>query len=473
MGKGGRPPNSVGDLLINRDSKKAKGEMMADLEMHEEPPIVGTMEVEGDGSGPIGGDEAMTGISVEEEVKRDPRKLISYKDQLLSVNGVWDGIPEDDADDWFAQSKQDEIEEEEALKAYEQIGEDDPLNPFYQFDILEKVDQCKRWRKTLIVKLMGKRLGARFLWNRLHKLWNLEGEYRVLDLENDHYMVEFEKPQDYLFVQQQGPWIVADHYLIVQRWRPNFDPYDDRMRKLAVWIKIPGVPREFYTHKDLWRMGNMVGRTLRIDESSLRISGQGQLEEITDRGKFVRICVEIDLNKSLLSKFRIGQRQLYIGYEGLHLICFLCGQYGHRKDQCSMNPVNGKKAEENPEEVTQGNHSAHVHNEAMPTAGIEKSQEVDGFGSWMTVQRRNFKRPSLNLKPKEVPVSKDKLVVAGSDVQSKGCATGSRFGPLEGETEQETTPVASNQVAGANFTKPAGGSNQHSKVQGGKRRRIV
>ncbi|XP_061374680.1 uncharacterized protein LOC133316898 [Gastrolobium bilobum] len=261
--------------------------------------------------------------------------------------GGSESSPEQEDDDWLAQCKREEAEDDEALKAYEQSGDNDPLNPYYQFDVLEKLEQCRRWRKALIVKLVGKMIGARMLWNRLHRLWNLEGEYKVLDLENDHYMVEFEKTQDYVFVQQQGPWVVADHYLIVQRWRPNFDPYDDKVKKLAVWIRIPGVPREFYTHKDLWRMGNMVGRTLRIDESSLRISGQGQLEEITDRGRFACICVEVDLSKSLLSKFRIGQRQLFIGYGGLHQICFLCGQYGHKGDQCPLNPENMKKTEVN------------------------------------------------------------------------------------------------------------------------------
>ncbi|XP_061363867.1 uncharacterized protein LOC133307381 [Gastrolobium bilobum] len=149
---------------------------------------------------------------------------------------------------------------------------------------------------------------------------------------------------------------------------------------MAVWIRIPGVPREFYTHKDLWRMGNMVGRTLRIDENSLRISGQGQLEEITDRGRFARICVEIDLGKSLLSKFRIGQRQLYIGYEGLYLICFLCGQYGHRRDQCSFNSANMKKAEGGASEEATCHHKVQAQEGTNQGKDVERSQEVDGFG---------------------------------------------------------------------------------------------
>ncbi|XP_061370937.1 uncharacterized protein LOC133313564 [Gastrolobium bilobum] len=414
--------------------------MVMDLEMQEEPLIAGAMEVEADKVEymlEMEGSDA--GHTKGDEVRRDPRRLVSYKDQLLQINGVWDGIQEDE-EDWLAQCKREEVEEEEALKAYEQIGEDDPLNPFYQFDVLEKVEQCKRWRMALIVKLMEKRLGARFLWNRLHKLWNLEGKHKVLDLENDHYMVEFEKSQDYLFVQQQGPWIVADHYLIVQRWRPNLDPFDEKVKKLAVWIRIPGVPREFYTYKDSWRMGNMVGRTLRIDENSLRISGQGQLEEITDRGRFARICVE----------------------------------HGHKKEHCMFNPDNIKKAEEDADVEVNCQNPRHGHSEDTAKEEVERSQEVNGFRNWMTVQKRNNKRPIQQLRSKENSVTKEKSNAGGKEHVPKNIAFGSRFGPLEEGAED----YAPGQKSGESETMINSGKNvvdlnQQKKSKGGRKKKCT
>jgi hypothetical protein len=38
--------------------------------------------------------------------------------------------------------------------------------------------------------------------------------------------------------------------------------------------------------------------------------------------------------KPLLAKFRIGRRIHRIEYEGLHTICFSCGKYGHRMEEC-------------------------------------------------------------------------------------------------------------------------------------------
>jgi predicted metal-binding protein len=44
--------------------------------------------------------------------------------------------------------------------------------------------------------------------------------------------------------------------------------------------------------------------------------------------------MEVDLTKPLLAKFQLRRRVRKIVYEGLHLICFHCGQYGHRKEAC-------------------------------------------------------------------------------------------------------------------------------------------
>ncbi|RYQ95802.1 hypothetical protein Ahy_B08g091161 [Arachis hypogaea] len=56
---------------------------------------------------------------------------------------------------------------------------------------------------------------------------------------------------------------------------------------------------------------------------------------IHSRERFDRICVEIDLSKKLVPRILVLGSTLNIEYEGLHLICFSCGKYGHRLDQCA------------------------------------------------------------------------------------------------------------------------------------------
>ncbi|XP_061371286.1 uncharacterized protein LOC133313890 [Gastrolobium bilobum] len=219
-------------------------------------------------------------------------------------------------------------------------------------------------------------------------------------------------------------------------------------------------------------MGNMVGRTLRIDENSLRISGQGQLQDITDRGRFVPICVEIDLSKSFLSKSRIKQRQLLIGYEGLHMICFLCGQYGHRKDKCLLNLENMKKIEEDTGGEKHCDNPDHSHVEESTKEEIEKSQEVNGFGNWMTVQRRNNKRIVQLMRNKEIYTGKEKHGLENNGNSQSNNVSESKFGLLEKETEEsfpnQKTDVAEEEV---NNGKNAGESSQNRRSQGGRKKK--
>ncbi|KAJ1429723.1 Zinc finger, CCHC-type [Sesbania bispinosa] len=92
----------------------------------------------------------------------------------------------------------------------------------------------------------------------VHHLWAKNEDVRVMDASEDFFLVKFSDEGDYKHALFEGPWLIADHYLLVQRWRPLFDPLDYTIKKVAVWVE----------------------------------------------------------------------------YEGLHLICFECGKYGHRLDSC-------------------------------------------------------------------------------------------------------------------------------------------
>ncbi|KAL5172134.1 hypothetical protein HKD37_16G044945 [Glycine soja] len=60
-----------------------------------------------------------------------------------------------------------------------------------------------------------------------------------------------------------------------------------------------------------------------------------KLTSIHSSGKFVRICVEIELEKPLVSHTYVRSYKLNMEYEGLHSISFRCGRVGHKRDQCS------------------------------------------------------------------------------------------------------------------------------------------
>ncbi|CAL1402240.1 unnamed protein product [Linum trigynum] len=79
-----------------------------------------------------------------------------------------------------------------------------------------KAKICAPWQKALVVRLLGLRIGFVNLCNRLRGLWRPKGNMEVKDLDHDCFLVKLDNEQDYYRALTDGPWVVYDHYLVVQ-----------------------------------------------------------------------------------------------------------------------------------------------------------------------------------------------------------------------------------------------------------------
>lgn len=48
--------------------------------------------------------------------------------------------------------------------------------------------------------------------------WARIGKISINDMPQDYYLVHFSSVEDYKKVLFEGSWLVADHYLLIQRW---------------------------------------------------------------------------------------------------------------------------------------------------------------------------------------------------------------------------------------------------------------
>ncbi|XVF07510.1 hypothetical protein REPUB_Repub06bG0145300 [Reevesia pubescens] len=238
------------------------------------------------------------------------------------------------------------------------------------------------WRNTLIVKLLGRSIGYTYLCNRVKQLWSLTGAFQAVDLDNDFYCFRFSNESDFNHVLLRGPWVIANHYLTVRRWTPCFRPEEATINSVAAWIRFPGMPLEYYDNDILKRMGNLLGQTLMIDKNTL----------IASRGKYARLCVELDLTKPLVPRLHIGERWQKVEYEGLGMVCFHCGCFGHSKEQCLETKGNEAVSE------------VEKNDDNMEEAGnpVALSQSTEKFGPWMIASKRTRKpRHDSFSKPKQ------------------------------------------------------------------------
>ncbi|KAI9126019.1 hypothetical protein K1719_003437 [Acacia pycnantha] len=184
---------------------------------------------------------------------------------------------------------------------------------------------CRPWMNSMVIKLLGLSVSKHVLIDRVRRMWRPRQPLKVVPLSHEYYIVSFSSMEDRDYALYEGPWMIDDHYLLVQRWRPNFNPQKvDCQRRIAVWVRIPDLPMEFCTVEALGIIGNMIGKMIKIDRST----------SIYDKGEFARICVEVDLQQPLLPAFTALGEDKQLVYEGLHLVCFRCGLYGHDRRDC-------------------------------------------------------------------------------------------------------------------------------------------
>ncbi|CAN1148093.1 hypothetical protein LINPERHAP2_LOCUS16254 [Linum perenne] len=249
---------------------------------------------------------------------------------------------------------------------------------------------------------------------KIPQLWARKGGVEVFDIGWGFYVVRFETVSDQERAMFGGPWMVGDHYVVLQNWRPHFRPEDSSLSTLRVWVRLPGLPLEYFDAAILSTIGDKIGKTIRIDYTTL----QG------NRGNYARICVEVDISKPLLSKYRMRRRVRRIEYEGLHTVCFNCGCYGHQLEACPLSKapeveVAAEVAFDNPIFCQDG--------------GSEVRPEVtEEFGPWMLVKRTNRRTK---------PVPKDQQSKAAVNAPASSSRKGNRFDALNAESVKEGTEV--------------------------------
>ena len=74
----------------------------------------------------------------------------------------------------------------------------------------------------------------------------------------------------------------------------------------------------------LKEIGSTIDKVLRIDTYTA----------LEARGRYARICVQIDVEKPLITALLIGNIEQLVIYEGIQKMCFSCGQIGHRREVC-------------------------------------------------------------------------------------------------------------------------------------------
>ena len=221
----------------------------------------------------------------------------------------------------YAQAFKFHVDEEEEPYSDEEV--DDPPEGIVAIKLSKrtKMNIRAKWNHPLIVKVFGRIVGFHFLHSKIMQLWKLAGRLDCIDLENDFYLIKFGLVEDFEKVLKGGLWFIGEHYLTIRAWEPYFKPTMVACSKVAIWARLPGLLIELYELEVLKDIGQAIGSVLWINANMAAGT----------RGRYTRLCVQVDLDSPLPRNILIGRFKQDILYEGFGALCFYCGGLGHWK----------------------------------------------------------------------------------------------------------------------------------------------
>nr|POE88871.1 uncharacterized protein CFP56_37406 [Quercus suber] len=210
---------------------------------------------------------------------------------------------------------------------------------------------------------------------KIRSMWNPVGHMDCIDLGLDYFLVKFELVSDMDNILKGGLWFIGQHFLAIRQWEPGFKASMATFSSVAVWVRLPKLPIEYYEPIALLKIGKSIGPVLRIDSHT--INGA--------RGRFACLCIQVNLDKPLIRIVYIGKIAQSILYEGISSLCFSCGRIGHKIETC---PYTVKETNRNL--IWFRMHACHDNNvSAVHQPGRSKAEgSKEEYGEWMVVTRR-------------------------------------------------------------------------------------
>lgn len=145
-----------------------------------------------------------------------------YKEKLLTMS-------EEQTAQW--ESDFNPLDEEELTKVardgqIREANQEEPQEYNPCPEIYLSNEELKGWdaylNNPLIVNVLGKQVSFKLLEAKLRGDQEKTRKIHIIGIPRNFYVVQFISQEDYKHALYEGPWLVGNHYILVQRWRPFF-----------------------------------------------------------------------------------------------------------------------------------------------------------------------------------------------------------------------------------------------------------
>ncbi|XP_019447216.1 PREDICTED: uncharacterized protein LOC109350434 [Lupinus angustifolius] len=209
------------------------------------------------------------------------------------------------------------------------------------------------------------------LKSKLSTMWNMIANWNMLSLGKGFYEFSFSTMEDMRKICSIGTWNLKPGILRLFLWTPDFNLNHQKQTHSQTWIRITGLPQEYWSPKIIFSIAGGIGTPLSLDGATSNRTF----------GHFSKVLVEIDLKIELPNQILVEREgfAFFVGieYENLPEICTGCSSIGHLLAQCRR--VTKKSVDESSKAKAKSQQVSKPNTEAAPSNKVKKAP--------MTIQR--------------------------------------------------------------------------------------
>ncbi|XP_044464432.1 uncharacterized protein LOC123194978 [Mangifera indica] len=165
----------------------------------------------------------------------------------------------------------------------------------------------------------------------LERVWTAYGLIDVMTSGQGVFILKFQDMEGTSRAVEEGQLTIQGQPFLVRKWTTNLPMVINDVKNVAIWIRMYGIPLEFWTPKGLSYIASAIGIPLYMDfvtEEGIRL-------------EFARVCIEIEVDSECPESISLtlpnGESLVInVEYAWKPIKCKGCQCFGHSTASCSL-----------------------------------------------------------------------------------------------------------------------------------------
>ncbi|XP_056693089.1 uncharacterized protein [Spinacia oleracea] len=185
-------------------------------------------------------------------------------------------------------------------------------------------DMTRKWLAAIVLYVVGDTPTIAAIKRFISANWVNIGTPNVFLHDDGYFIIQFDSVDDRNSVMSGGTYTFFSKPMIIKSWSPEFNFYEEVLRVIPLWVRLPNLPLNCWSGDSLSRIASLLGVPICADDCTTR----------QQRVSFARVLVEMDVTAILPDHIWIedvnGQEfKQQVQYDWKPSYCHKCQLPGH------------------------------------------------------------------------------------------------------------------------------------------------